>query len=85
MRSCGQGWGRKWSGLLYILFGADHKHNMLNHFNSGLRFKLVLLVVVGIAFAFTVIGAFRVHSEKQASPRTCAAPARSAPPWSRRR
>ena len=38
---------------------------MLNHLNSGLRLKLVLLVVVGIVFAFTVIGAFRVHSEKQ--------------------
>ena len=38
---------------------------MLNHINSGLRIKLVLLVVVGIVFAFTVIGAFRVHSEKQ--------------------
>lgn len=38
---------------------------MLNHLNSGLRLKLVLLVVAGIVFAFTVIGAFRVHSEKQ--------------------
>ena len=38
---------------------------MLNHLNSGLRLKLVLLVVVGIVFAFTVISAFRVHSEKQ--------------------
>ena len=38
---------------------------MLNYFNSGLRVKLVLLVVAGIVSAFTVIGAFRVHVEKQ--------------------
>ena len=38
---------------------------MLNYFNSGLRVKLVLLVVAGIVSAFTVIGAFRVHIEKQ--------------------
>ncbi len=38
---------------------------MLNQLHSGLRFKLVLLVVAGIVFASTVIGAFRVHSEKR--------------------
>jgi diguanylate cyclase (GGDEF)-like protein len=39
---------------------------MLPFFNSGLRVKLVLLVVAGIVTAFTVIGAFRVYAEKQA-------------------
>jgi diguanylate cyclase (GGDEF)-like protein len=38
---------------------------MLNYFSSGLRLKLVLLVVAGIVSAFTIIGAFRVHVEKQ--------------------
>jgi len=37
---------------------------MLNYFNSGLRTKLVLLVVAGIVFAFTIIGAFQVQVEK---------------------
>jgi diguanylate cyclase (GGDEF)-like protein len=40
-------------------------YNILNYLNSGLRIKLVLLVVAGIVSAFTVIGAFRVHVEKQ--------------------
>ena len=38
---------------------------MLNYFSSGLRLKLVFLVVAGIVSAFTIIGAFRVHVEKQ--------------------
>lgn len=38
---------------------------MLNYFNSQLRLKLVLLVVIGIVSAFTIIGAFRVYVEKQ--------------------
>ena len=38
---------------------------MLNYFNSQLRLKLVLLVVVGIVSAFTIIGAFRVYVDKQ--------------------
>lgn len=37
---------------------------MLN-FNSSLRLKLVLMLVVGIVVGFTLIGAFRVHVEKQ--------------------
>ena len=38
---------------------------MLNYLKSGLRQKLVLLTVVGVAIAFTVIGGFRVFAEKQ--------------------
>ena len=37
---------------------------MLN-FNSSLRLKLVLMLIVGIVIGFTIIGAFRVHVEKQ--------------------
>ena len=38
---------------------------MPSYFNSGLRLKLVLLVIVGVVTAFTIIGAFRVYAEKQ--------------------
>jgi diguanylate cyclase (GGDEF)-like protein len=38
---------------------------MSSPFISGLRLKLVLLTVVGVVTAFTVIGGFRVVSEKQ--------------------
>jgi diguanylate cyclase (GGDEF)-like protein len=38
---------------------------MLRQFTYGLRFKLVLLTMAGILIAFTAIGAFRVHAEKQ--------------------
>ena len=37
---------------------------MLNYFRSGLRLKLILLVILGIVFAFTIIGAYQVHVEK---------------------
>lgn len=38
---------------------------MLSGFNSGLRFKLVLVVVIGVVCAFTAIGAYRVTTERQ--------------------
>ena len=38
---------------------------MPSYFRSGLRLKLVLLVVTGIVFAFTIIGAIQVHIEKR--------------------
>ena len=38
---------------------------MFNYFNSQLRLKLVVLVVVGMVSAFTIIGAFRVYIGKQ--------------------
>ncbi len=37
---------------------------MLNYFRSGLRLKLILLVILGIVFAFTIIGAYQVYVEK---------------------
>ncbi len=38
---------------------------MSNFFNSGLRLKLVTLVVIGIVSAFTVFGIFQVQVQKQ--------------------
>ena len=38
---------------------------MSNYFNSGLRLKLVALVVIGIVTAFTVFGIFQVQAQKQ--------------------
>lgn len=44
------------------LKGSGH---MINLPNSGLRLKIVLIVVAGIVVAFSVIGAFRVMHERQ--------------------
>lgn len=38
---------------------------MSNYFNSGLRLKLVALVVTGIVIAFTIFGIFQVQVQKQ--------------------
>ena len=38
---------------------------MSSYFNSGLRLKLVTLVVIGIVSAFTVFGIFQVQIQKQ--------------------
>ncbi len=38
---------------------------MPSYFNSGLRLKLVTLVVIGIVSAFTVFGIFQVQIQKQ--------------------
>ena len=39
--------------------------NMTNFFHSGLRLKLVALVVIGIVTAFTLFGVFQVQAQKQ--------------------
>lgn len=38
---------------------------MLIRLNSGLRFKLVMVVIIGVVIAFTAIGAFRVNAERK--------------------
>jgi hypothetical protein len=44
---------------------APEHLSMAKYFNSGLRLKLVALVVIGIVSAFTVFGVFQVQTQKQ--------------------